>query len=142
VRRQLQVANIVVINPAGEALILRRSKTHPTLAFHKDLPGGMVDVGENTLGAAVRELLEETGIVVNPEDVEHVYAGEHQDVFTVIHRTLYKIHLQEHVDVTISWEHDQYSWQPIETLATFEDYAQEFYKIALGYLLANKTIRS
>ncbi len=49
--------NVVVTNDAGEMLMIKRSD-NDNWAF----PGGVIDLGESMVDAAVRETLEETGI--------------------------------------------------------------------------------
>jgi 8-oxo-dGTP pyrophosphatase MutT (NUDIX family) len=52
--------NMVALTPAGESVMVRQFRFgvgYPTL----ETPGGMVDPGEDSLTAARRELLEETG---------------------------------------------------------------------------------
>ena len=39
------------------------------------LPGGKVDFGETTLQAAIRETAEETGVIVQPEQLSLLYSG-------------------------------------------------------------------
>ncbi len=50
--------NVVVINDAGDILMIRRSDNG-----NWAVPGGAIDLGESLPQAAVRETLEETGIV-------------------------------------------------------------------------------
>src|SRR6202789_2425572 len=49
--------NVVVVNDAGEILLIRRSDND-----NWALPGGAIDLGEADAQAAVRETKEETGI--------------------------------------------------------------------------------
>jgi 8-oxo-dGTP pyrophosphatase MutT (NUDIX family) len=49
--------NVVVVNDAGEILLIRRSDND-----NWALPGGAIDIGESLVQAAVRETKEETGI--------------------------------------------------------------------------------
>lgn len=49
--------NVVVVNNAGEILLMRRSDND-----NWALPGGAIDIGESLAQAAVRETREETGI--------------------------------------------------------------------------------
>ena len=49
--------NVVVTNPAGEVLLIRRSDND-----NWAVPGGAIDLGESMVQAAVRETREETGI--------------------------------------------------------------------------------
>lgn len=57
---------VVITNPAGEMLMLRHSYGPPVWAF----PGGGIDTGETPEDAAIREVREELGMVL--EQVEHV----------------------------------------------------------------------
>jgi 8-oxo-dGTP pyrophosphatase MutT (NUDIX family) len=50
-------ANVVVVNDAGEILLIRRSDND-----NWALPGGAMDLGESVAQAAIRETREETGI--------------------------------------------------------------------------------
>ncbi|WP_407570876.1 NUDIX domain-containing protein [Deinococcus altitudinis] len=56
---QLVGAGVVCLNPAGEVLMVRRADNGQW-----DLPGGRVEPGEEVRAAALRELLEETGLRV------------------------------------------------------------------------------
>ncbi len=49
--------NVVVSNPAGEVLLIRRSDNDSWA-----VPGGAIDLGESIMQAAVWETREETGI--------------------------------------------------------------------------------
>ncbi|MEP7286107.1 MAG: NUDIX domain-containing protein [Chloroflexota bacterium] len=60
----------VVINDAGEVLLQRRSDNGEW-----DLPGGILDPGEEPGSATVREVLEETGVAVVADRMIGIYAG-------------------------------------------------------------------
>jgi ADP-ribose pyrophosphatase YjhB (NUDIX family) len=49
--------NVVIVNDAGEILLIRRADNS-----NRAVPGGAVDLGESVAQAAVRETLEESGI--------------------------------------------------------------------------------
>ncbi|WP_319463737.1 NUDIX hydrolase [Micromonospora sp. RTP1Z1] len=61
----------VVVLDAEERVLLfhTRDPDHPRLGTWWELPGGGLDPGETYLDAAVRELREETGIRVGPDQV-------------------------------------------------------------------------
>jgi 8-oxo-dGTP pyrophosphatase MutT (NUDIX family) len=65
----------VVINAAGEILLQLRSDNGQWA-----LPGGALDLGEEPAEAVVREVWEETGVLVQPERIVAVHGGE--DFFT------------------------------------------------------------
>jgi 8-oxo-dGTP pyrophosphatase MutT (NUDIX family) len=82
--------NVVVVNDAGEILLIRRTDNG-----NWALPGGAVDLGESVAEAAVRETLEEsgiecavTGIVGIYSDPKHVILytsnGEARQEFSIV----------------------------------------------------------
>jgi ADP-ribose pyrophosphatase YjhB (NUDIX family) len=68
-------ANAIVVNEAGEVLLIKRSDNGRWC-----LPGGHVDYGETIAQAAVREAYEETGIRVEVERLSGVYSRPYQAV--------------------------------------------------------------
>jgi mutator protein MutT len=60
-KNTIDVANVLVQNSKSEVLLLQRA---PRLkrGYIWGMPGGIIDTGETALQAAMRELLEETGI--------------------------------------------------------------------------------
>jgi|SRR5208337_2057150 len=60
-----------VIIQEGRVLLVKRG--HPPLAGEWSIPGGVLEVGETLRKAAVREALEETGLVVEPQDLLGVF---------------------------------------------------------------------
>ena len=62
VDRVIVAAGAVVTDAAGRVLLVRRG--HEPSKGSWSLPGGRVETGETTAAAAVREVLEETGLVI------------------------------------------------------------------------------
>jgi 8-oxo-dGTP diphosphatase len=60
-----------IIIEANRVLLVKRG--HPPLAGEWSIPGGVLEVGETLREAAVREVLEETGLHVEPADLLGVY---------------------------------------------------------------------
>jgi ADP-ribose pyrophosphatase YjhB (NUDIX family) len=60
--------NVVVSNPAGEVLLIRRSDND-----NWAVPGGAIDLGESLVQAAVRETREETGILCEATGLVGIY---------------------------------------------------------------------
>lgn len=60
--------NVVVVNDAGEILLIRRADND-----NWALPGGAMDLGESLPDAAVRETLEETGVRVEVTGLVGIY---------------------------------------------------------------------
>jgi ADP-ribose pyrophosphatase YjhB (NUDIX family) len=82
--------NVVVVNDAGEILLIRRTDNG-----NWALPGGAIDLGESVAQAAVRETLEEsaiecaiTGLVGIYSDPKHVILytsnGEARQEFSIV----------------------------------------------------------
>jgi 8-oxo-dGTP pyrophosphatase MutT (NUDIX family) len=59
---QLVGAKVIVWAEERLVLVIRRSETDPREPLTWDLPGGVVDRGEDPGDGAMREVLEETGI--------------------------------------------------------------------------------
>ena len=59
-------------NGKGELLVARRGKEPAKGTL--DLPGGFVDNEENAEQGMVREILEETGLTIKPEDVKYLFS--------------------------------------------------------------------
>jgi 8-oxo-dGTP diphosphatase len=60
----------VIIEDARVVLVKR---AHPPLQAQWSIPGGVLEVGELVREAAIREALEETGLIVEPADLLGVY---------------------------------------------------------------------
>ena len=61
-----------IINGKGELLVARRGNEPAKGTL--DLPGGFVDNNENAEEGMVREIQEETGLVVSPDDVRYMFS--------------------------------------------------------------------
>jgi ADP-ribose pyrophosphatase YjhB (NUDIX family) len=65
-------ASIVDVRLGGAQLLLRRSFTDPSRPGEWDHPGGHIDPGETPEQAAVREVWEESGLRIRPEQLQFV----------------------------------------------------------------------
>ena len=54
--------NVIALTPAGELVLVRQFR-YGINDFSTEIPGGVIDAGEDPLAAGVRELREETGYV-------------------------------------------------------------------------------
>jgi 8-oxo-dGTP pyrophosphatase MutT (NUDIX family) len=102
----LLTARVLIFNPAGEILLMLRS--NPTvLPGLWELPGGKLDAGESASEAAVREVLEESGLQISvagePRIDEDVWDGRdlHTYLFTAMVPSLrpqLSLRAREHAD--------------------------------------------
>lgn len=101
------VAVVVVILRGSEILGLRRA-AHKVGAGLWETVSGRVEIGEDPLHAARREIAEETGLVVRlderPLDTYGAKRG-HQPMTVIAYRAY---HLES--EVRLSAEHDEYAW--------------------------------
>lgn len=126
------VAKVIFQNSDGKFLLLRRSKTHPYSAYHLDLPGGTVEDGESISDAMVREIREETGIVMDGSNLTKFFeeqTGTH-------HYILFSGTVESDVTVTLSWEHDQFLWLTLDELLGWKSPSEpdNYYKMVIRAL--------
>ena len=107
------IAKVLLANPAGDVLWLRRSETAPRRPMEGDIPGGWVDKGEDFTAAAIRETEEEAGIQLGFNDLQLVYS---HTVRLEDHNTcwLFFVGQTQQTEVTLSPEHDQSEWMPLD----------------------------
>lgn len=104
----LVTQKIIILNDEGKILSVRRSATCPTKPFGWDLPGGLVDEGENIREAILREVKEEVAISVETPQLLDVfdYKTENGKYLLCIGYTARALSF----NVTLSYEHDQFEW--------------------------------
>lgn len=103
-----QVAKIVIIDENERYLLLKRS-SHPRFPNDPDLPGGTIEAGESPVRAMLREVAEEAGIMLEPNDIVEKYAGQEFSARGTMYH-LYETRLLKRPAVIISWEHASYAW--------------------------------
>ena len=91
VRRSGEGWSVAVIEPQREAFVVSKSKKQPALKLLLALPKGLVDPGEKPEQAALREVLEETGlkakVIRKLTDIKYVYVrtwGDKERVFKIV----------------------------------------------------------
>jgi len=105
-----------------------------------DLPGGIVDAGESELSAVIRETKEECGITIDAKSIQLAYAQTtyHAEENKSVSKLLYIAHINDSPKVTLSWEHSDYKWIPLDELKYVA--LRPFFKGAIEYSLTNKLL--
>lgn len=106
-------AKAVVINESGEVLLLREASTYKegTNIGRYSCPGGRLNPGENYENGLKREIMEETGLTVEP--LYPIYVGEwHPVINGVPHQiiAIFTVCKATSKEVKLSEEHDDYKW--------------------------------
>lgn len=127
-----KVAKAVLIDQEDTYLLLTRSN-HPTFGNDPDLPGGTVEEGESTIDAVIREIEEETGILV--DTIEELYAGLDYSIHGT-HKSLFMAQVGKRPEVQLSWEHQSFEWLPREEFlqkakAANDSYMHMVYEVLL-----------
>jgi ADP-ribose pyrophosphatase YjhB (NUDIX family) len=104
----LVTQKIIIKDTEGKILSLRRSKTDPTKPLSWDLPGGLVEEGEDLRASILREVQEEAGIQATNLEILDVF-GHHTESGKYLICIGYVAQAIS-TDVTLSYEHDQYNW--------------------------------
>lgn len=71
--RVLCVAGVIMLNNEGRVLLLRRGDDGNWC-----IPGGVVEPGETIEEAAIREVYEETALIIDKMELFNIYSGESQ----------------------------------------------------------------
>ena len=109
------IAKVLLVNPDGKVLVLRRSATAPRRPLEGDIAGGWVDPGEDFTAAAIRETEEEAGIKLEFDDLQLVYT--HTEAFFNDRKNVSWLFFVGHTNQTefkLSPEHDQGNWVSLE----------------------------
>ena len=120
---------VVIRDDDNRCLLLRRSMGSGTNAGEWEFPGGKIEPGESFDEGLLREVLEETGLVILLRKVAGCAEFELPD------RKVAYLILEGRVQsgqLRLSDEHDAFDWVPIAELPRM-DIAEQFQKFALDY---------
>lgn len=134
-----QVAKALLANERGEILALYRSASHPRYAHEIDFPGGEVEDGEDAIQATIREIEEETGLVVEPSTIRVITESIAES--GTKHSLLLGNVPSDPIHVQLSWEHEAYKWlskdEALQDLAKAKD---DYSQIVLRHLQLEQTL--
>lgn len=101
-------ATVILEDAEGRALIVKANyKSHWTF------PGGMIDANETPAVAAVREVLEEVGIVLDPNELEFVWVATRTSSLLQSYQFVFRAPLPAGAEGRITLqaaEIDDYAW--------------------------------
>ncbi|MBT3230254.1 NUDIX domain-containing protein [Candidatus Uhrbacteria bacterium] len=102
----------LLVDRLGKVLLLRSSNPNE-YGEDWDLPGGMMESGEEPLDCLVREVLEETGIHIDKRDAKMFYQkmakGFGDMASEDVLKTFYTVSIEDH-ELALSWEHKDFRW--------------------------------
>jgi 8-oxo-dGTP pyrophosphatase MutT (NUDIX family) len=134
------IAKVIVCNDAGEILLLRRSQSDNRRPGQWDLPGGNVERGEDIRAAVIREAAEEAGITLADPIVVYGFSEPLDPPNPDILPTwiFFAEKVSGRPDVTLSFEHDDYTWMPLAQVVDAFEY--ERHKRTFRYVIETKVL--
>ena len=132
-----RVAKALIVDPNGNMLVLYRGLTHPNFPGHLDFPGGEVERNEDSLIAVIREIKEETGLVIAPETCQLLF-NKMQNTLT--QHLLFSVKISDsNPNISLSWEHIKYEWVSQFNLVSIklQDNFDSYYLNVIRYLKDN-----
>ena len=131
-----KVVHIWIRNSSGELLMQKRSDTVDNCPGEWATTGGSVQAGEEPLETAVRELEEEMGIMVAPEELSHCLTVRRKDSFCYVYVIqkdipVETLQLQESEVAAVSWM----SMEEMEYMITEQMMHRYVYRDMLGQYL-------
>jgi len=122
-------ACVRICNSAGKVLLIKRT-TDDFFGDIWEIPGGAVDPGEDVREAAVREVHEETGLVINPTELCYSSFFDFYNIETGKHKRKFVFTILADGDVVVSHEHNGYQWASLQDVSKMKRQSQyEHYEL-------------
>lgn len=127
------VSKALIKNKNGKYLLLYRVDTHPNFPGHLDLPGGEVESEETSKTATAREVQEETGICIYPNDLKKLFVKQYKNTRHVLFEIIID---KADIPIKLSWEHKKYRWMTLSELldTSIPEDADSYYIDVIDYL--------
>ncbi len=136
-----EVSKCLIFDSKNNVLLLFRSKTHPRWPLEGDFPGGSAEEDEDIYTATAREIAEEVGIKIEPNDIKLVYE---EIVNTSDKNKRYSVteaKIEDFPEIKLSWEHSNYKIVKLNEL--INDNANhskdDYFQTVLKYLKEKKS---
>lgn len=115
-RLQVVPSIFVIVEKGGKYLLLRRANTGYMDGWY-DLPAGHLEAGEGLQAGAVRELKEEAGLIVQPEDLRLIHVYQNHTNQPAYHGYIfYATRWSGHPKITEPDKCDDMGWFSLEKL--------------------------
>lgn len=111
-----------IVNDQEEVLLVRESSNYidGTNTAKYDVVGGRIEPSEMLLDALKREVKEETGLIVEDQqliDVHDTFNHKHDEIWHIV-RLYYKVTCAEG-EIVLSKDHDEYTWVSLREVQQF-----------------------
>jgi 8-oxo-dGTP diphosphatase len=122
---------VMVLNAAGNVLVMKRSLDDENVPGRVDFPGGGLEPDETCEAAIERELLEEAGLHVEESGLSLCYAFTRFEGNTNVIRQLYVTKISDQ-QVQLSFEHSTYAWLSLDEAE--KEFADISWSEAISYV--------
>ena len=130
------IVKSLIYDDADNVLVLVRSNTHPSYADEEDLPGGELEGSEVPAVSALREIHEETGLLIEPSEAHEVLRKKVEPNTThILFRC--KIHSLK-PSIELSWEHKSYEWIKLNNNYVLQS-KDDYISTVNGWLISNRS---
>lgn len=132
-------SKVFIVGPEDKILLIKRSGG----LYHRprdwEIPGSHVEGGEYMAEAAALRTFEQTGITIDPQEIELVYTFTERPADDLNAIWLFYRAKTVRAEVSISNEHDEYRWMAPDEALNILTFEREHR--ALRYLVDNGLIK-